>query len=249
MNKPETTHFGFETVPTTEKAKKVGKVFHSVAKNYDLMNDLMSAGVHRIWKRFAINLLQLRSQQTVLDLAGGTGDLAAKMSPLVGNNGHVFLADINNGMLTVGRERLLDRGIFENVTFVQADAERLPFPENYFDRIIIGFGLRNVTDQNAALRSMFRSLKPGGFLVILEFSKPTTSVLEKIYDAYSFKLLPKIGKVVANDEASYQYLAESIRMHPNQETLKSMMCDAGYENCDYHNMSGGIVALHRGYKY
>ena len=152
-------------------------------------------------------------------------------------------------MLKVGRERLLDRGIFENISFVQADAERLAFPDNYFDRIIIGFGLRNVTDQNAALRSMFRCLKPGGFLIVLEFSKPTSSILEKIYDAYSFKLLPKIGKVVANDEASYRYLAESIRMHPDQETLKSMMHDAGYENCDYHNLTGGIVALHRGYKY
>lgn len=249
MNKPDTTHFGFETVSTAEKAEKVGDVFHSVAAKYDLMNDVMSLGVHRLWKRFTINFCQLRKGQTVLDLAGGTGDLAAKISPLVGDQGRVFLADINSDMLSIGRDRLLDRGVFENVDFVQADAERLPFPENYFDRILIGFGLRNVTDQNAALRSMFRCLNPGGFLVILEFSKPTLPALQKIYDAYSFHILPKLGKAIADDEHSYRYLAESIRMHPDQDTLKSMMQDAGFENCDYHNMTGGIVALHRGYKY
>ena len=249
MDKSDITHFGFETIPTAEKADKVAEVFHSVATKYDLMNDLMSLGVHRLWKRFAINLCQLRPEQTVLDLAGGTGDLAAKISPLIGDRGHVFLADINNDMLTMGRLRLLDRGIFENVTFVQADAEKLPFPDHYFDRIIIGFGLRNVTDQNAALRSMFRVLKPGGLLVVLEFSKPTSPAFEKLYDAYSFHILPKLGKTITKDEHSYRYLAESIRMHPDQDTLKSMMLDAGFENCDYHNLSGGIVALHRGYKF
>lgn len=249
MSNSDTTHFGYQTVPLREKSRKVADVFDSVASQYDLMNDLMSFGVHRLWKHFAINLCQLRPGQCVLDLAGGTGDLAAKISPIIGDNGQVTLADINHEMLKVGRDRLMNRGIFSNIDIVQTDAECLAFPDNYFDCIIIGFGLRNVTQQNKALESMYRCLRPGGFLIILEFSKPTTKVLAKIYDTYSFKLLPKIGKVVAKDEASYQYLAESIRMHPDQETLKQMMIDAGYNQCDYHNLTGGVVALHRGYKY
>ncbi len=251
MNSDEnkTTHFGFQEVKVAEKASKVREVFHSVAQKYDLMNDLMSFGIHRFWKHFSINLCGFRRGQNVLDLAGGTGDLAAKISPLVGDDGNVIIADINNAMLSVGRDRLIDRNLVDNISFVQADAESLPFPRNYFDRIIIGFGLRNVTDKDQALRSMFKSLKPGGKLLILEFSTPKLPGLKQIYDAYSFKLLPMMGKWVADDEESYRYLAESIRMHPNQETLKKMMQDAGFENCEYHNLSGGIVAAHTGYKY
>lgn len=249
MNKSDTTHFGYQTVATAEKSQKVAGVFDSVAAKYDLMNDLMSLGIHRLWKRFAIDLCQLRPGHRVLDLAGGTGDLTAKISPIVKKTGRVVLADINHSMLTVGRDRLLDKGILNNIDVVQTDAESLAFPDNYFDRIIIGFGLRNVTRQGKALESMFRCLRPGGMLIILEFSKPTTATLSKLYDTYSFKLLPKIGKAVAKDEASYQYLAESIRMHPDQETLKTMMINAGYEQCDYHNLTSGIVAVHRGYKY
>ena len=244
-----TTHFGYQEVPISEKSEKVADVFHSVASQYDLMNDLMSLGVHRLWKRFAIDLCGIRKGHRVLDLAGGTGDLAEKISRLVGTQGEVILADINNSMLKVARDRLLDRGIFENLTIMQADAEQLPFTENYFDRIIIGFGLRNVTHKEKALQSMFRVLKPGGRLLVLEFSTPTLPGLKSIYDAYSFKLLPLLGRVVAKDEDSYRYLAESIRMHPNQDTLKTMMMDAGFENCDYHNLTGGIVALHIGYKF
>ncbi len=245
----KTTHFGYQTVKAKEKASKVAGVFSSVAERYDIMNDFMSMGIHRVWKHFAVNLCALRSGHKVLDLAGGTGDLTARMSPLVGDQGEIVLADINAEMLKVGRDRLLDRGIFNNVKFTQADAEKLPFADNYFDRIIIGFGLRNVTDQNAALASMFRVLKPGGRLFILEFSKPSLPGLSKIYDVYSFKVLPWLGKTVANDEESYRYLAESIRMHPDQTTLKGMMENAGFENCDYHNLTGGIVAIHTGYKY
>jgi len=249
MKASDTPHFGYQTVATSEKPQKVAEVFDSVATKYDLMNDLMSFGIHRLWKRFAIDLCQLRSGQHVLDLAGGTGDLSAKICPIVGNNGRVILADINHVMLTVARTRLIDRGILNNVDLVQTDAECLAFPDNTFDRIIIGFGLRNVTRQSKALKSMYRCLRPGGMLIILEFSKPRSTVLAKIYDAYSFKVLPKIGKAIANDEDSYQYLAESIRMHPNQEALKAMMIDAGYDQCDYHNLTAGVVAIHRGYKY
>lgn len=248
-NSNNKTHFGYQEVPVEEKAKKVADVFHSVAQKYDLMNDLMSMGIHRLWKRFAIQLLNLRRGQRVLDLAGGTGDLTAKISPMVGETGTVILSDINDGMLDVGRDRLMDKGIFHNIKIVQANAECLPFPENYFDRIIIGFGLRNVTDKDAALRSMYRCLKPSGQLLVLEFSKPHIPALKSIYDAYSFKLLPKIGKWVANDEKSYQYLAESIRMHPDQDTLKNQMEQAGLEDCRYHNLTGGIVAIHQGFKY
>lgn len=245
----KTTHFGFETVTPQEKTTRVLEVFHSVASQYDLMNDLMSLGIHRLWKRTAINLCALRPGQRVLDLAGGTGDLTTKIAPLVGNQGEVVLADINSSMLSGAWERLLDRGIFNSVKLVQANAESLPFVDDYFDCIIIGFGLRNVTDKDRALQSMYRVLKPGGRLIVLEFSHPTTTVIKKFYDAYSFKLLPWIGKMVADDEDAYRYLVESIRMHPDQETLKNMLLSAGFDQCDYHNLSGGIVALHRGFKY
>jgi demethylmenaquinone methyltransferase/2-methoxy-6-polyprenyl-1,4-benzoquinol methylase len=213
-----------------------------------LMNDLMSGGVHRLWKRVTIEMSGVRPGHHVLDIAGGTGDLAAKFSKIVGPEGTVVLADINDSMLKVGRDRLVDRGITDNVRFSQADAQYLPFPDNTFDVITIAFGLRNVTDKDMALRSMYRVLKPGGKLLVLEFSKPPNQLLSKIYDGYSFNILPKLGKLFANDADSYQYLAESIRMHPDQETLQGMMDNAGFANTDYHNMTGGIVALHRGVK-
>ena len=245
----ETTHFGFREVPVSEKAGLVGEVFHSVAGKYDLMNDLMSLGVHRAWKRFAVEQMQLRPGLQVLDVAGGTGDLTKRIARRVGQSGKVVLSDINGSMLEAGRARLADDGIAGNVEIVQANAECLPFPDNSFDRIIIGFGLRNVTNKDRALSSMFRILKPGGHLLVLEFSKPSLPGLGKIYDSYSFNILPMLGKVVANDEASYRYLAESIRKHPDQETLKDMMKQAGFERCHYFNLSGGIVALHKGYKF
>lgn len=244
----KTTHFGFKDVPWEEKQQKVAGVFHSVAQKYDVMNDLMSFGVHRLWKRFTIEMSGVRAGHRVLDLAGGTGDLTAKFSRIVGPDGQVILSDINDSMLKVGRERLVDRGIAGNVEYVQANAECLPFPDNYFNAITIAFGLRNVTDKDKALRSMYRTLKPGSPLLVLEFSKPTTKPLNAVYDAYSFKLLPLMGKLIANDAESYQYLAESIRMHPNQDTLKGMMQDAGFERVEYFNLTGGVVALHRGYK-
>ncbi|EIV1854845.1 bifunctional demethylmenaquinone methyltransferase/2-methoxy-6-polyprenyl-1,4-benzoquinol methylase UbiE [Vibrio vulnificus] len=245
----ETTHFGFTTVAKEEKVAKVAQVFHSVAAKYDIMNDLMSGGIHRLWKRFTIDCSGARPGQRVLDLGGGTGDLTAKFSRIVGEKGHVILADINNSMLNVGRDKLRDSGIVGNVHYVQANAEELPFPDDYFDIITISFCLRNVTDKDKALRSMFRVLKPGGRLLVLEFSKPVFDPLSKVYDAYSFHLLPKMGELVANDADSYRYLAESIRMHPDQETLKGMMQEAGFENTSYYNLTGGIVALHRGYKF
>ena len=244
----KTTHFGYKTVDAEEKAGKVADVFHSVAGNYDLMNDLMSGGVHRLWKRMTIEMSGVRKGHKVLDIAGGTGDLAAKFSGIVGPEGCVVLADINDSMLKVGRDRLVDRGIVNNVQFSQADAQHLPFPDNTFDVITIAFGLRNVTDKDMALRSMLRVLKPGGRLLILEFSKPGNPLLGKIYDTYSFNVLPKLGKAFAGDADSYQYLAESIRMHPDQGTLLQMLDDAGFANTDFHNMTGGIVALHRGVK-
>ena len=244
----KTTHFGYKQVNVEEKAGKVAEVFHSVAGNYDLMNDLMSGGVHRLWKRVTIEMSGVRPGHHVLDIAGGTGDLTAKFSRIVGPEGTVVLADINDSMLKVGRDRLVDRGITDNVRFSQADAQYLPFPDNTFDVITIAFGLRNVTDKDMALRSMLRVLKPGGKLLVLEFSKPPNQLLSKIYDGYSFNILPKLGKLFANDADSYQYLAESIRMHPDQETLMGMMKNAGFANTDYHNMTGGIVALHRGVK-
>lgn len=248
-NANETTHFGYSEVNVDEKASKVAQVFHSVAAKYDIMNDLMSFGVHRLWKRFAIDCSGVRPGQKVLDLAGGTGDLTAKFSRIVGNTGQVILADINDSMLKVGRDKLRDLGVVSNVEYVQANAQALPFPDNTFDLITIAFGLRNVTDKDEALRSMYRVLKPGGRLLVLEFSKPGHQLLSKAYDIYSFNLLPKMGKFIANDSESYQYLAESIRMHPNQETLKDMMDSAGFEQTQYYNLTGGIVALHRGYKF
>ncbi|WP_226644254.1 bifunctional demethylmenaquinone methyltransferase/2-methoxy-6-polyprenyl-1,4-benzoquinol methylase UbiE [Microbulbifer variabilis] len=248
MKDRKTTHFGYQEVPVEEKAGRVAEVFHSVAARYDVMNDLMSGGIHRLWKRFTIELSGARPGQKILDIAGGTGDLTARFSRIVGASGQVVLADINESMLRVGRDRLLDRGIAGNVVPVQADAQYLPFPDNTFDCITIAFGLRNVTDKDLALRSMLRVLKPGGRLLVLEFSKPESKLLEKVYDQYSFRLLPFMGKLVANDADSYRYLAESIRMHPDQETLKQMMVEAGFVDCEYHNMTGGIVALHRGIK-
>ncbi len=245
----ETADFGFTTVEKSRKADMVADVFHSVAAKYDVMNDLMSLGIHRIWKRYTIDCSGVRPGQKVLDLAGGTGDLAAKFSRVVGSEGQVVLADINHSMLNVGKEKLLNKGILGNLHYVQANAEALPFPDNHFDLITIAFGLRNVTDKSKALASMFRVLKPSGRLLVLEFSKPTTEALSKVYDAYSFYLLPQIGKLVANDAESYRYLAESIRMHPDQDTLEQMMRDVGFEQTTYTNMTGGIVALHRGFKF
>ena len=244
----QTTHFGFKNVPESEKAGKVAEVFHSVAARYDIMNDVLSGGMHRLWKRFTIELSGVRRGNKVLDIAGGTGDLARKFSSLVGPEGEVVLADINASMLKVGRDRLLDKGVSGNINFVQADAEKLPFPDNLFDVVTIAFGLRNVTHKEDALRSMLRVLKPGGRLLILEFSKPSNPLLSKFYDAYSFKFMPLAGKLITDDADSYRYLAESIRMHPDQETLKGMMADAGFERITFHNMTGGIVALHRGIK-
>ncbi len=244
----EETHFGYKKVKKAEKQARVADVFTSVAKKYDIMNDLMSFGIHRLWKRYTISLSGVRAGQHVLDIAGGTGDLAKAFSREVGRNGRVVLSDINAAMLDVGRERLINTGC-NNVDFVLANAETLaPFEDESFDLLTISFGLRNVTDKDAALRAMYRVLKPGGRLLILEFSKPIFEPLSKAYDLYSFTALPLMGKIVANDSESYQYLAESIRMHPDQQTLKNMMENAGFVNCDYHNLTAGIVAVHRGFK-
>ncbi len=243
-----TVDFGFEQIPREQKAERVRSVFASVAGRYDLMNDLMSFGVHRLWKQFTLSLTGLRPGGRALDVAGGTGDLALGMLRQVGKQGRVVLSDVNPKMLEVGRDRLLDRGFAGNLDCVLADAERLPFPDDAFDCVAIGFGLRNVTDKAAALAAMHRVLKPGGQLLVLEFSTPVASGLKSLYDAYSFKVLPALGRLVARDEASYRYLAESIRMHPDQETLLGMLRDAGFGEARYHNLSGGIVALHRGYK-
>ncbi|MHB8252964.1 MAG: bifunctional demethylmenaquinone methyltransferase/2-methoxy-6-polyprenyl-1,4-benzoquinol methylase UbiE [Acidiferrobacter sp.] len=251
MNKEEdgsTTHFGYREVPEKEKAQLVGEVFSSVASRYDLMNDLMSGGLHRIWKAFAMKVAAAKPGEKVLDLAGGTGDLTRALARRVGDQGYVILSDINGAMLGVGRDRLIDRGITGHVTHVQANAECLPFPDNTFDLITIGFGLRNVTHKDQALKAMFRALKPGGRCVVLEFSKPRSALFGRLYDAYSFAIVPKLGRFVAKDEGSYQYLVESIRKHPDQEGLKTLMEGAGLERVDYWNMTGGIVAVHRGYK-
>lgn len=250
MKQDSTTHFGFSQVPTSEKAAKVADVFDSVASKYDLMNDVMSFGIHHLWKRFTIEMCGLREGHVVLDLAGGTGDLAIKQAQRVGNSGHVVLADINASMLREGRDRILNKGFVKQISTSQCNAEILPFADNSFDCITIAFGLRNVTDKAKALASMYRVLKPGGRLCVLEFSKPLYQPLEKVYDFYSFKILPRMGEIIARDAASYQYLAESIRMHPDQETLKQIMLnDAGFDEVEVFNLTGGIVALHRGFKY
>ena len=242
----KTTHFGYNTVPEAEKAQRVAGVFTSVAGKYDLMNDLMSVGLHRLWKRFAVDVSGVREGQRVLDVAGGSGDLSRLFLKKVGSSGQVILTDINNAMLRAGRDRLLDTGI--STPAAQCNAEHLPFPDNHFDCVSIAFGLRNVTHKDVALREMQRVLRPGGRLIVLEFSK-VAKPLEKLYDAYSFKLLPRIGQLVANDADSYRYLAESIRMHPGQEELKDMMEEAGLERVEYFNLTGGVVAVHRGYKF
>jgi demethylmenaquinone methyltransferase/2-methoxy-6-polyprenyl-1,4-benzoquinol methylase len=248
MDKDSITHFGFENVKASEKAERVAGVFHSVAAKYDIMNDVMSGGVHRLWKRFTIEAAAPRAGQQILDIAGGTGDLTRQFSERVGPTGHVVLADINSSMLNVGRDKLLNCGIAQNVTYTQADAQFLPFDDNSFDCITIAFGLRNVTDKDLALQSMLRVLKPGGRLLVLEFSKPKSKALETIYDQYSFKLLPLMGKLITNDADSYRYLAESIRKHPDQDTLKDMMMNAGFGQCTFTNLTGGVVALHKGFK-
>ncbi|MFP4130713.1 MAG: bifunctional demethylmenaquinone methyltransferase/2-methoxy-6-polyprenyl-1,4-benzoquinol methylase UbiE [Thiohalospira sp.] len=244
----ETTHFGYQEVPRGEKKRRVGGVFSSVAAKYDLMNDLMSGGVHRLWKRFTLDRAGLRRGQRVLDLAGGTGDLAEAEARRVGPDGEVVLSDINAEMLGHGRERLVNAGLAGNIQYVQADAEHLPFPDNHFDRVTMAFGLRNVTDKEAALASIHRVLRPGGRLLVLEFSRPVLPGLKPVYDAYSFTALPLMGRLVAGDAESYRYLAESIRMHPDQQTLAGMFEAAGFTGVTWHDLSGGIVALHVGYK-
>lgn len=250
MNDQSTTHFGFTQVKTEEKAGKVAEVFDSVASKYDIMNDVMSFGIHHLWKKFTLELCGLREGHKVLDLAGGTGDLALKQANMVGEKGHVILADINGPMLREGRDRVLNKGLVGRISTSQCNAEILPFEDNSFDCITIAFGLRNVTDKAKALRSMRRVLKPGGRLCVLEFSRPLYEPLEKIYDFYSFKILPKMGELIAKDRDSYQYLAESIRMHPDQQALRAMMIEqAEFDEVEVFNMTGGIVALHRAFKY
>lgn len=243
----KTTHFGYKEVPVTDKASLVGQVFHSVAPRYDLMNDVVSLGTHRLVKRFTVELSGVRPGHQVLDLAGGTGDFSLLFAPLVGPAGQVVLADINPSMVSVGRDRIIDAGLTGNITYTLANAESLPFADDSFDCTVIAYGLRNVTDKDAALRSMYRVCKPGGRVLVLEFSKPRSPLLGKAYDLYS-KLWPLAGKVVLGDSASYQYLVESIRMHPDQETLKQMMLASGFERCEYHDVMGGICAIHIGYK-
>ncbi|QEO99232.1 bifunctional demethylmenaquinone methyltransferase/2-methoxy-6-polyprenyl-1,4-benzoquinol methylase UbiE [Xanthomonas oryzae] len=243
-----TTHFGFRDVAAKDKQKLVGKVFTSVARNYDLMNDLMSLGVHRAWKRYFVTTAQVKPGDRVLDLAGGTGDIAVLLKERVGNEGAVVLGDINAGMLSVGRDRLTNRGLVSGFDYVQCNAEALPFPDQSFDLVTISFGLRNVTDKDAALREMYRVLKVGGQARVLEFSEVTAEWFKPIYDFHSFKILPKLGQLFARDADSYQYLAESIRKHPPQESLKGMMCESGFARCHFKNLTGGIVAIHSGYK-
>ena len=248
-NRPENTDFGFQQVPWKDKARRVREVFDSVANRYDLMNDLMSGGAHRLWKQFTLSLTALRPGQQALDIAGGTGDLAAGMANQVGATGLIVLSDINASMLQQGRDRLTDKAIVGNVQYVQANAESLPFGDGRFHCVTIGFGLRNVTDKSAALASIYRVLKPGGQLLVLEFSQPLNPALARLYDLYSFNVLPTLGRAVTGDADSYRYLAESIRRHPDQETLLGLMKTAGFDDCRYHNLMGGIVAVHRGYRY
>ena len=245
---PNTTHFGFRDVPTGEKQKLVGNVFTSVASSYDLMNDLMSLGIHRVWKRYFVATAQVKAGDRVLDLAGGTGDIAALLKDRVGDKGELVLGDINVSMLRVGRDRMTDRGNVRGFEYVQCNAEKLPFPDASFDLVTIAFGLRNVTDKDAALREMHRVLKVGGQARVLEFSEVTAAWFKPVYDFHSFNILPKLGKLFANDADSYQYLAESIRKHPPQEALKTMMQTAGFARAGYRNLSAGIVAIHTGYK-
>ena len=249
MAAKETTDFGYEQVPTGEKVRRVESVFRSVSGKYDLMNDLMSLGLHRLWKSHAINLAQVRPGMQCLDLAAGTGDLSAKLAKRVGPQGRVVVSDINEAMLNRGRDRLINDGLVGNIEFLLANAEHLPLPDNSFDRVTIGFGLRNVTDKDQALREMYRVLKPGGMALILEFSDLYLKPLKPLYDLYSFQVLPRLGQLVAGDADSYRYLAESIRMHPDQDTLRDMMVAAGFEDCEYFNLNGGLVAIHRGRKY
>lgn len=246
---PEKTHFGFTTIAWEEKEKKINAVFESVATRYDRMNDVLSLGIHRLWKRIAIDLSQVRPGQCVLDLAGGSGDLTRLLGQRVGANGMVVLMDLCAGMIHVGRNRLINEGFSRTLRFIQGNAQLLPFADNTFHAITMGFGLRNVTDKSAALTEMYRTCKPGGKVMILEFSTPTHPGFKLLYDAYSFHIVPKLGEYIAHDKASYQYLVESIRMHPDQQTLKNMMQEAGFEDCQYHNLSGGIVAIHTAYKY
>ena len=249
MAAKETTDFGYEQVPTGEKVRRVESVFRSVSGKYDLMNDLMLLGLHRLWKSHAINLAQVRPGMQCLDLAAGTGDLSAKLAKRVGPQGRVVVSDINEAMLNRGRDRLINDGLVGNLEFLLANAEHLPLPDNSFDRVTIGFGLRNVTDKDQALREMYRVLKPGGMALILEFSDLYLKPLKPLYDLYSFQVLPRLGQLVAGDADSYRYLAESIRMHPDQNTLRDMMAAAGFEDCEYFNLNGGLVAIHRGRKY
>lgn len=249
MSDQETTHFGYQQVAKNEKQQRVAQVFHNVAARYDLMNDLMSAGIHRLWKKITIDSSAVRPGDSVLDVAGGTGDLSRAFSRLVGPTGKVILSDINDSMLKVGRDRLHDQGVLENLHLAQANAEQLPFADESFNLVTISFGLRNVTDKEQAIREFFRVLKPGGRLMILEFSTPVLPGLGKLYDFYSFTALPLMGKLVVGDSESYRYLAESIRMHPDQTTLAGMMTTAGFQQCKWDNMTGGIVALHQGLKH
>ncbi len=248
MSEKETTHFGYQQVDKKEKQQRVAEVFHNVAARYDLMNDLMSAGIHRLWKKITIDSSAIRAGDSVLDVAGGTGDLSKAFSRIVGPTGQVVLSDINDSMLKVGRDRLHDQGVLENLHLAQANAEQLPFADNSFQLVTISFGLRNVTDKDQAIREFHRVLKPGGRLMVLEFSKPVVPGLSKLYDLYSFTALPLMGKLVVGDSDSYRYLAESIRMHPDQATLAQMMSDAGFVQSKWDNMTGGIVALHQGFK-
>ncbi len=249
MSEKETVDFGYKTVNKEEKEERVAEVFHSVASNYDLMNDVMSFGIHRLWKKTMINVCGVRKGCHALDLAGGTGEIAMKVAKLAGSEGSVVLSDINESMLEEGKKRVVNSGMGDTISFMQINAEEIPFPDDTFDLVTISFGLRNVTDKLKALQEMHRVTKPGGKTVVMEFSKPVVPGLSPLYDFYSFTALPFMGKVIAKDEESYRYLAESIRMHPDQETMKQMMIEAGFDEVDYKNLTGGIVAIHRGYKF